>query len=131
MYCKSHDSCSIKDDMPYKEINAADAVVIGFPVYMFNMNAQTKAFIDRLFPYIGSDYKAKVNKKTVLVAAQANADITAFAKNLAWAKDCLGFLGFPVTKLIIGGNGNEAGSFTKNAGLLKEAETAGSELAGS
>jgi len=130
MYCKSHDSCSIKDDMPYKEINDADVLVIGFPVYMFNMNSHTKAFIDRLFPYIGSDYKAKVNKKTLVVAAQANTDKTAFVKNLTWAKECLGFLGFPVTKLIIGGNGNEAGSFAKNSALMKEVESAGSELVG-
>ena len=34
MYCRTHDGCAVKDDMQkiYKEIESADAVVIGFPV---------------------------------------------------------------------------------------------------
>jgi multimeric flavodoxin WrbA len=132
MYCRSHEGCAQKDDMQkiYQEINSADGVVIGFPIYMFTMNAQTKAFVDRLFPYLGSDYKAKVNKKTVLVVAQGQADTSVFVKNLDWAKNSLGFLGFPVIKMIIEGNGNEPGAFSKRNDLIKTAESAGAELVG-
>lgn len=130
MYCRSHDGCALKDDMQqiYQEIAEADALAIGFPIYMFTMNAQTKTFVDRLFPYIDAQYKSKFSKKTVLAVAQGNAETGAFMKNLEWVTGSLGFLGFPVIKTLVGGNGNEAGSFAKRADLMKEAERAGATL---
>ena len=131
MYCRSHEGCALKDDMQqvYREIAAADALAIGFPVYMFTMNAQTKTFVDRLFPYIDAQYKSKVSKRTVLAVAQGNAETGAFAKNLEWVTGSLGFLGFPVVKTLVGGNGNEAGSFAQRPDLMREAEQAGASLA--
>jgi multimeric flavodoxin WrbA len=131
MYCRKHGSCSIKDGMQeiYRQIDAADAVVLGFPIYMFTMNAQTKTFVDRLFPYIDAQYKSRFVKKTVLAVAQGNAETGAFAKNLEWVTGSLGFLGFPVVKTLVGGNGNEAGSFAKRPDLMHEAEQAGASLA--
>jgi multimeric flavodoxin WrbA len=54
MHCKTHDGCSIKDDMTklYKAINEADAVVLGTPLYMGSETATIKAFEDRLYAYL-------------------------------------------------------------------------------
>ncbi|MEI6797077.1 MAG: flavodoxin family protein [Methanomassiliicoccales archaeon] len=54
MHCKTHDGCSIKDDMTklYKAIHDADAVVLGSPIYMGAETATTKAFEDRLYAYL-------------------------------------------------------------------------------
>ena len=43
--------CVIKDDMQllYENLRAAAVVVIASPIYWFNLSAQTKTFIDRLY----------------------------------------------------------------------------------
>jgi multimeric flavodoxin WrbA len=50
-YCKKHDTCVIKDDMQmlYQKIKAADALVIGSPLYFGAETAPTKAFLDRMY----------------------------------------------------------------------------------
>jgi multimeric flavodoxin WrbA len=130
MYCRSHPGCALTDGMQqvYPEIESADALAVGFPIYMFTMNAQTKAFVDRLFPYIDARYQARFSKPTMLAVAQGNAETGAFAKNLEWVTGSLGFLGFPVVKTLVGGNGNEAGSFARRPDLMREAEQAGAAL---
>jgi multimeric flavodoxin WrbA len=130
MYCRTNNGCGIEDDMQkvYKEIESADAIVLGFPVYMLSINAQTKIFVDRLFPYLNMDFTTKVNKKTLIVVTQGAADKNAFIKNLGATKEALTMLGFPVDKIIIEGNGNIPGIHAKNEDLIKELEKAGSEL---
>jgi len=49
-------SCSIEDDM-YEFYDLADqmkAIVVGTPIYFDHVSAQLKAFLDRLYPYIGA-----------------------------------------------------------------------------
>lgn len=130
MHCRSHGECALKDDMRqvYDEIAAADALAIGFPVYMFTMNAQTKAFVDRLFPYIDASFKARFTKPTVLAVAQGNPDTGAFLKHLEWATGSLGMLGFPVQKTLVAGSGNQPGEVGRRPELMKEAEAAGAAL---
>jgi multimeric flavodoxin WrbA len=50
--CKNGDQgCIINDDMQklYDAIERADALILGSPVYMGQMSAQAKIFVDRLF----------------------------------------------------------------------------------
>lgn len=51
MNCKTHDSCSIKDDMGkiYTAIKECDAMVIGSPIYMGTETGMTKCMLDRMF----------------------------------------------------------------------------------
>ncbi len=51
-YCFSHDGeCVQKDDMPeiLKELDTADAVVFASPIYWFDITAQLKSVIDRMY----------------------------------------------------------------------------------
>ena len=51
-YCFSHDGeCVQKDDMPeiLKELDQADAVVFASPIYWFDITAQLKSVIDRMY----------------------------------------------------------------------------------
>jgi len=50
-FCKKNDACAVKDDMQklYKKLREADAIVLGSPVYFGVENANTRAFIDRLY----------------------------------------------------------------------------------
>ena len=47
--CEKNGVCVLKDDMQdlYIKISQADRIVIGSPVYFYNVTAQTKIFIDR------------------------------------------------------------------------------------
>jgi len=47
--CEKTGTCIFKDDMQemYKKISRADRIIIGSPIYFYNVTAQTKLFIDR------------------------------------------------------------------------------------
>jgi len=47
--CEKTGTCVFKDDMQdlYEKISRADRIVIGSPIYFYNVTAQTKVFIDR------------------------------------------------------------------------------------
>ncbi|SHH94913.1 flavodoxin family protein [Clostridium grantii] len=51
--CKDTFKCAIKDDMQkiYPKVMEADALIIGSPTYFYNMTADMKAFLDRLYCY--------------------------------------------------------------------------------
>jgi multimeric flavodoxin WrbA len=52
--CRQTGVCRIKDDMQplYKQLETADAVVFGTPVYFHNVTAQAKAIMDRMFLFL-------------------------------------------------------------------------------
>ena len=51
--CIKTGECRIKDDMQplYKQIEAADGILFGTPVYFNNMTAQAKTIMDRLYVF--------------------------------------------------------------------------------
>ena len=84
MACKNNPStCSIEDDMLtlYDEIIAADGVVIGSPVYVAWITAQAKAFIDRLYAFLGEDFQPnlKESRRCLLVLPQGHDDPERYA----------------------------------------------------
>ena len=61
--CVKTPRCHIEDDMQkvYPKVLAADGIIFATPVYFFNMTAQAKTFIDRLFSlYVGQKLANKV-----------------------------------------------------------------------
>ncbi|MFC1864403.1 flavodoxin family protein [Chloroflexota bacterium] len=53
--CRKTGVCKIKDDMQpiYQQLEAADAVILGTPVYFCNVSAQAKAVMDRTYLFLG------------------------------------------------------------------------------
>lgn len=51
--CHKTNACHIKDDMQdvYPKLEAADAIVLGTPVYFWTVTAQCKIFMDRTYCY--------------------------------------------------------------------------------
>lgn len=49
--CEENGTCRIKDDMQtiYQQLELADGVILGTPVYFANVSAQAKAVIDRTY----------------------------------------------------------------------------------
>jgi len=61
--CMQTHECKIKDDMGplYEKMKAADAILLGSPVYFHGVTAQAKAVMDRCFCFLfGHDLKDKV-----------------------------------------------------------------------
>ncbi len=107
MYCKSNDGCAVKDDMLplLQEILTADAVILGSPVYMWQMSAQTKLFVDRLFAMLNPDYsvKFKAGLPLVLVYTQGQPDPKAFAGYFDMNAKMFEFLKFKVVDTLVCG----------------------------
>ena len=53
--CRKTGKCRIKDDMQslYEQIEAADGILFGTPVYFGGYTAQAKAIMDRMYVYLG------------------------------------------------------------------------------
>jgi multimeric flavodoxin WrbA len=131
MYCRSNEGCAQKDGMQdiYKKIAGADAVVIGSPVYMFQMTSQNKAVMDRLLPFMRPGFSSQNSKPTGLVFTQGNDNLESFKPYFQHSANAYSMLGFPVKDTIVVEDNAENGvpaldkaTITK---LLKSGETIG------
>ena len=107
--------CVINDDMQelYLEIEDADAIVFGSPIYMGQMSAQAKIFTDRLFaqhsPRFSPHFKDRnAGKKLVLVFTQGNPDPGMFQTYYDYTKKMFQLLEFDVKGVhVVAGMRNE------------------------
>jgi multimeric flavodoxin WrbA len=117
--------CIINDDMQklYDALELADALVFGSPVYMGQMSAQAKIFMDRLFgsaqyqPRFHPGFKEKnaPKQKLVLVFTQGNPDSGKFRVYLDYTKTIFQVLEFDVQNIVVvAGMRNEAAHVRKN-----------------
>ena len=109
--CKKGDrGCIVKDDMQglYKPILQADALVLATPVYMGQVSAQLKLFIDRLFPIFSPRFspyfKEDTRKKLLLVFTQGNPDRDKFSAYYDYTKRMFELLEFDTLPVQIIGN---------------------------
>ncbi len=68
--CQETGACKINDDMQpiYQQLEAADAVIFGTPVYFCNVSAQAKAVMDRTYLFLrGRRLRGKVAAPIIAV----------------------------------------------------------------
>lgn len=133
MHCKSNDGCAVKDDMLplLDEILACDAVIIGSPVYMWQMSAQTKLFVDRLYALLNPDFsvKFKAGLPLVLVYTQGNPDINTFSQYFDITAKMFEFLKFKVINTLVSGGCRSKKDVTNDQSALTKAKEIGEHLA--
>ncbi|ADQ05535.1 NADPH-dependent FMN reductase [Caldicellulosiruptor owensensis OL] len=130
-FCQENGRCQQQDDMQkiYDALYSADALVVGSPIYMSYVTAQTKLFLDRLYALlkIGEGSRLPGGKKCVLVYTQGGGtdgekimnEIAGFFK---WAFNM-------EIKAIIGNNNlNPAGEVANRKELLEKAFEVGKEI---
>lgn len=110
MSCKSEGKCIIEDDMQelYEEILSADAIVIGSPIYMWEITTLTKTIVDRLIALTcwhpcarpGFPSLLKVKTRLVLAYTYGNPDPNNFNQYFKYMEGLFSFLGFDVQKSI-------------------------------
>lgn len=75
-YCKKHDitACAVNDDIQtiHRLMQESDGLIIATPIYFAGVTAQTKAWLDRLFPYISMNLSPKLpaSKKVSFIFTQ-------------------------------------------------------------
>ncbi len=133
MDCREKGICGIKDDMQilYDEIQNADAIVLGSPVYMWQLNAQAKAFLDRLVVFIKPDFSTRLKgkKRIVLAFTQGNADPQAFQLYFDYLEKLLSFLHYDVKETIVATGTRDKDDILGQAEVLKKAKAIGKLLA--
>lgn len=68
--CEKTGACKIDDDMQklYRQLESADGLILGTPVYFYTLNAQAKAIMDRTYALaVGRKLRGKVAAAIVAV----------------------------------------------------------------
>lgn len=119
----------------YDEIFSADAIVLGTPIFMFQVTSQTKTFIDRLFALLylkggkPGAFRNKIKgKKAVIVYSQGQPDASLFASYFDLNESVLRFVGFKVEGRIVAGGMWSLDSAKGNQSVMGQAYHAGLEL---
>lgn len=125
--CLEEGICVINDDMRtlYREIQNSDAVILGSPVYMWQVTAQTKIFIDRLMAFLRPDFSSRLDrKKMILVFSQGIQDRDAFKPYFDYTAGLFYYLGFDILQTIVVA-GTDNLSVSSQPKLLEKAKELG------
>jgi multimeric flavodoxin WrbA len=132
MYCKTHPRCKLEDDLtPLMDaIKVADAVVLSAPIYMGQLNGQFRLFEDRLYQFLGTDFKVSLNpgKKAVVITSQGNPDPKAFESAALGLAGMLKLYGFHLNDTIQLTAGNSPATARENRDLMERAKEDGRAL---
>lgn len=133
-HCRQHDHCIISDDMSkvLDEIINADYVVIGSPIYFFQISGQTKLMIDRLYPLMSGEPRnyglRHGQKKTITIYTQGAPSESAFQDYISHNHKGLELLGLNIVDTLICTNANDQMSAAQNADILEKAFEIGRKL---
>ena len=123
--CKTNPLCVMKDDASkiLEAIAAADAVILATPVYMWDMTAQLKLLVDRLFCFLNPNYSSKLSpgKKVLWTITQGNPDEKGFMAAFEKHGKMLQFLGFGQNQFLLAGGLRTPGEISARAEVLQKA----------
>ena len=101
-WCKKNDvaECAVKDDMQkiHQLMKECDGMIVTSPIYFGGVTAQTKAWLDRMFPYIGMDVSPKIpaGKKVSFIFTQNQQDARLFRAGIDSFMFAVGLSGLEV-----------------------------------
>ncbi|MBS6502558.1 MAG: flavodoxin family protein [Clostridium sp.] len=134
LYCRKVHNCAIKDDMQqiYEDIKASDYIIIGSPVYICQVSAQTKLLLDRLYPLTEIDRSKHTprfgHKKLIMVYTQAAPLPFLFKKYFKYTAKHLKGMGLDHYKTLIVTKAFERNSTKSNKKALEKAYKIGVNL---
>ncbi|MCX7815939.1 MAG: flavodoxin family protein [Syntrophales bacterium] len=110
MACKTKsEHCIQKDDLEkvLKAVEGCDVLVLASPIYYGDVSSQLKAFIDRTYSFLKSDYttnpepsRLSPGKKLVFILTQGQPDKTQFADVFPRYESFFKWYGFTESELI-------------------------------
>ena len=130
--CKQTGECLQDDDMQtfYSALGETKVLVLGTPIYFDHVSAQTKLFLDRLYPYLGPDLEHRFPKgvKAVLILTWEDQKPNAYDNVKTWLQDRLSFYFDIETIEVIKAFGTGKTPVSKNSELLNKAFDIGVRL---
>ena len=107
--CKEKDRrCVIHDDLPpvHASLLEAGALVLGAPIFMGQMSAQAKIFLDRLHPFFAPRFsptfqEQHAGKALVLAFVQGNPDPELFKIYVDYTRQVFRTLAFDVRETVV------------------------------
>lgn len=131
-FCRTHDRCVINDDLTpvLLEIPKADGIVIGSPVYFFQVSAQTKALIDRFYSFLNDDFTHRLGagKPAAMIYCQGNPERNAFDGSFDMNARALKTVGIHVVAALTAHGLPEHGDVLRREELLEEARRLGRRM---
>lgn len=125
-YCRSSGECKIKDDMQamYQNLINADGIIVGTPVYFWNVSALTKVFMDRTYAlrYPTRRLRGKVGG-AIAVASHRGCSFALSAINNFFLHHKMIVAGLGVS-----GYASEVGDVKKDERALRESRELGKEV---
>jgi len=119
--CRASGECVQKDDMDQvvDAIQQCNVIVLGSPIYAWQVSGNTKVFMDRLCRLLTPQYESRLNgpKKIAFVYTQGNPDAELFKPYLDYQEKVYPFLGFT-----LGGRIQATGTRSKED-ILSQQET--------
>jgi len=128
-HCASFSACKQDDDAPWvlDKFSSADGVILGSPVYYYNMTAQMKAFVDRNYFLYTHGISPKMSCAGLIViggGAGIEHTVRALRRFLKLSAD------IPDDRIVtLTGYASKPGEVKNNLSLVEEARKLGSRLA--
>ena len=130
--CRETGTCVTDDDMQllHEEIQASDVIILGSPVYMWQVSGQTKLFMDRLVPFMRPDFttRLKGKKKLFMVFTQGNPDKKMFKSYFEYLGNLFSFLHYDVMGAIVAAGTKDTNDILQQTDVLEKAREIGKNL---
>jgi multimeric flavodoxin WrbA len=130
--CRETGSCVTDDDMKFllEEIQTSDVIILGSPVYMWQVSGQTKLFMDRLMPFIKTDFttRLKGKKRLFMAFTQGNPDKNIFKPYFEYLENLFSFLHYDVKGTIVAAGTRDKNDILQQTQLLEKAREIGKNL---
>jgi len=130
--CRETGTCVTDDDMQllHEEIQASDVIILGSPVYMWQVSGQTKLFMDRLVPFMRPDFttRLKGKKKLFMVFTQGNPDKKMFKSYFEYLGNLFSFLHYDVMGTIVAAGTRDTNDILQQTDVLEKAREIGKNL---
>ncbi len=133
--CRATGKCVQKDDMDQvvDAIQESDVIVLGSPVYVWQVTGTTKVFMDRLCRLLTPEYKSRLvgEKKIAFAYTQGNPDADLFKPYFDFQEKVYTLLGFTLDGRIQAVGTRNKEDILSQESTLSQALSFGRELAGS
>jgi multimeric flavodoxin WrbA len=127
-HCRPKGDCILNDDMQdiYRALESATAIVVGTPIYMGQMSAQTKLFVDRLYAHYVANKGKNVPIGLVFTYGAPGRDV--YSDYIAYTAKIFTSLGYDVRGVITAGNAGAPGVVLEDADIMEKAVALGESL---
>jgi multimeric flavodoxin WrbA len=131
--CRATGECVMQDDMDrvYDALQQSDVIVLGSPIYAWQVSGTTKVFMDRLCRVLTPQYESRLNgpKKIAFAYTQGNPDAEMFKTYLDYQEKVYPFLGFTLAGRIQAAGTRAQDDILAQQETLARAYSLGQELA--